>query len=64
MCRSPLRAGESTRMINLAVGVVALVLGVLFLLLWGGTLGVVLGIVGILVGLGLLFRGYRMRAAT
>lgn len=52
------------RMINLAIGVVALVLGVLFVLFWGGTLGVILGIVAIVVGLGLLFRGYRLRTTT
>jgi hypothetical protein len=51
-------------MINLAIGVVALVLGVLFLLFWGGALGVIVGIVAILVGLGLLFRGYRMRTSV
>jgi hypothetical protein len=48
-------------MINLLIGVVALVLGVLVVLFWGGTLGVIVGIVAILVGLGLLFRGYRLR---
>lgn len=52
------------RMINLAIGVVALVLGVLFLLFWEGTLGVIVGIVAILVGLGLLFRGYRLRTTA
>ena len=51
-------------MINLAIGVVALVLGVLFLLFWGGALGVIVGIVAILGGLGLLFRGYRMRTSV
>jgi hypothetical protein len=51
-------------MINLLIGVVALVLGVLFVLFWGGTLGVIVGIVAILVGLGLLFRGYRLRTTT
>ena len=51
-------------MINLLIGVVALVLGVLFVLFWGGTLGVIVGIVGILVGLGLLFRGYRLRTSA
>lgn len=52
------------RMMNLAIGVVALVLGVLFVLFWGGTLGVIVGIVAIVVGLGLLFRGYRLRTTT
>lgn len=51
-------------MINLLIGVVALVLGVLFVLFWGGTLGVIVGIVAILVGLGLLFRGYRLRTTA
>jgi hypothetical protein len=51
-------------MINLLIGVVALVLGVLFVLFWGGTLGVIVGIVAILVGLGLLFRGYRLRTTV
>jgi hypothetical protein len=51
-------------MINLAIGVVAIVLGVLFVLFWEGALGVIVGIVAILVGLGLLFRGYRMRTSV
>lgn len=55
---------NTERMINLAIGVVALVLGVLFVLFWGGTLGVIVGIVAIVVGLGLLFRGYRLRTTT
>jgi hypothetical protein len=55
---------NTERMMNLAIGVVALVLGVLFVLFWGGTLGVIVGIVAIVVGLGLLFRGYRLRATT
>jgi len=55
---------NSERMMNLAIGVVALVLGVLFVLFWGGTLGVIVGIVAIVVGLGLLFRGYRLRTTT
>jgi hypothetical protein len=49
-------------MINLAVGIVALVLGVLAVLFWGSTLGVIVGIVLVLVGLGLVFRGYRLRS--
>lgn len=55
---------NTERMMNLAIGVVALVLGVLFVLFWGGTLGVIVGIVAIVVGLGLLFRGYRLRTTT
>jgi hypothetical protein len=51
-------------MINLLIGVVALVLGVLVVLFWGGTLGVIVGIVAILIGLGLLFRGYRLRTSA
>jgi hypothetical protein len=51
-------------MINLLIGVVALVLGVLVVLFWGGTLGVIVGIVAILIGLGLLFRGYRLRTTA
>ncbi|HLE98393.1 MAG TPA: hypothetical protein VI540_00750 [Gaiellaceae bacterium] len=51
-------------MIYLLIGVVALVLGVLFVLLWDATIGVILGIVGIVVGLGLLFWGYRQRSAS
>jgi len=51
-------------MINLLIGVVALVLGVLFVLFWGGTLGVIVGIVAILIGLGLLFRGYATRTTA
>ncbi|MCS7007449.1 MAG: YtpI family protein [Thermoleophilia bacterium] len=54
---------EWSAMINLAIGIVALVLGVLFVLFWQSTLGVILGVVAILVGLGLVFRGYRMRAS-
>lgn len=59
--RTSLDLAEDWAMINLAIGVVALVLGVLVVLFWGSTLGVIVGIVAILVGLGLLFRGYRMR---
>jgi hypothetical protein len=59
--RTSLDFAEDWAMINLAIGVVALVLGVLVVLFWGGTFGVIVGIVAILVGLGLLFRGYRMR---
>ncbi|MFO7572070.1 MAG: hypothetical protein R6W48_05640 [Gaiellaceae bacterium] len=51
-------------MINLAVGIVALVLGVLVALFWNSTIGLIVGIVAVLVGLGLIFRGYRMRAAA
>ncbi|HUF01652.1 MAG TPA: hypothetical protein VMN35_04425 [Gaiellaceae bacterium] len=51
-------------MINLLIGVVALVLGVLIVLFWNSTLGVIVGVVAILVGLGLLFRGYRLRTTA
>ena len=51
-------------MINLAIGVVALVLGVLFLLFLEGAFGVILGIVAIVGGLALLFRGYRLRTTA
>lgn len=51
-------------MINLAIGIVALVLGVLIALFWNSTIGLIVGIVAVLVGLGLIFRGYRMRGSS
>lgn len=51
-------------MINLAIGIVALVLGVLVALFWSGAIGLIVGIVAVLVGLGLIFRGYRMRTVS
>ncbi|GIU95763.1 MAG: hypothetical protein KatS3mg012_2220 [Gaiellaceae bacterium] len=50
-------------MTNLLIGIVALVLGILVVLFWNTTIGVIVGIVAILVGLGLIFRGYRMRSS-
>jgi hypothetical protein len=51
-------------MINLLIGVVALVLGVLVVLFWNSTLGVIVGVAAVLVGLGMLFRGYRLRTTA
>lgn len=50
-------------MINLLIGIVALVLGIFVALFWSTTIGVIVGIVAVLVGLGLIFRGYRTRSS-